>query len=245
MGELEVTVTCGHCGERTTCMDSYVGLSVPFADRLDDALAAYCSSAVTDWTCDHCRQAHALTRKRMVPRACPEVLFVQVKRFRGDGSKITGHTAFGAELLLGDSRYALVAVAEHVGDSLASGHYVARCRVADGVWVEFDDSHASLVSAEACLGESQAYMLFYTRLPDAPRGAIRRGTLDQSGLHDDRDWVVPELWWMRFKRWSRIAPVSGDEWEGALVRSVASNVAHAYGGRLRTDWELWRRKQRR
>ncbi len=246
LGQLEVTITCGHCGERTTHMDPFVGLSVPFAERLDECVASFCSSVVSDWLCSHCLHAHPHTRKRMTARACPEILFVQVKRFRGDGSKIATHTAFSEELLLGDSKYELVAVAEHVGQSLASGHYVARCHVADGVWVEFDDSRTFLVPSVAALLSSQAYVLFFVRLPDAPRGAVRRGTLDLGaggGRHSAEDWVVPVLWWVRYKHWSRVASVASDEWEGALVRSVPSNVALAYGGRLRSEWERWRRSQ--
>jgi hypothetical protein len=45
----------------------------------------------------------------------PEVMVIHVKRFRSDGSKITGHMEFAERVEIAEETFSLVAVAMHEG----------------------------------------------------------------------------------------------------------------------------------
>ncbi len=61
--------------------------------------------------------------------------------------------------------YDLFAVSNHYG-GLGGGHYTACCRVDDGSWHCFDDSHVSAID-EAAVHSPAAYVLFYRRRHEA------------------------------------------------------------------------------
>ncbi len=113
-----------------------------------------------------------------------------------------------------------------LGRSLGSGHYVARCLVRDGCWVEFDDSRCRRVASMADVLASNAYVLVYQRerLP----GDIRERLYQEFKQHvdeyeeDDKDaYVVPTLWWLRFRTFSRCVPIC--DWSG-LVTTVSPEI---------------------
>lgn len=63
--------------------------------------------------------------------------------------------------------YDMFAVSNHFG-GLGGGHYTAFCRMDDGSWQCFDDSHVSPVD-ESTVQSKSAYVLFFRRRHEAQR----------------------------------------------------------------------------
>lgn len=246
-GVMEVRVTCGSCGKYQQKEDPFIGLSVPFEDTLEDCLQSFEASLVPDWACDVCKQMHDATAKRLKLVHLPEVLPLHVKRFEADGSKIRGHVKFGETLKLGKAVYELVGVATHLGDVLGYGHYVARCRVQNGLWVEFDDSKCYRIQSVETVLNSEAYLLMYQRLPAArdlePRllGGDMLMMDDADEFYDkgvsENDWVVPAVWWLRFRTFARCEQLTDADWAagGSLV-VVDERTALHVGALRRADY---------
>ena len=67
--------------------------------------------------------------------------------------------------------YDLYAVSNHFG-GMGGGHYNAYCKMPDGKWWCFDDSHVHAVEKDQ-ICSSSAYVLFYRRRHDAQQDAGR------------------------------------------------------------------------
>jgi uncharacterized UBP type Zn finger protein len=243
-GQLETVISCGHCQGTVKRVDTFLDLSVPFAPTLEAALSNFGSpSVVDDWVCDLCHFKHPTTSERMHVVRTPEVLMVHVKRFTGNGAKINGHIQFSERIrLLNDDHYDLFAVSSHLGSTLQSGHYIAHCKISN-TWVEFDDTRLYSVSLSDVLGVD-AFVLFYRRIwqPNDVRLQFEEHEIVDD---DDSRWVVPALWWLRFRSYSYIEPITERDWDsGGIVVGVGSRVAQRYGGIARSDYVKWMRRKK-
>ena len=179
-GVLRSSVLCRACGKISIKDDPCEDLSLEIQGgiaSLDAALAAFTRTERLDkdnlFRCDACKQLSA-AEKRITVAQAPNVLVVHLKRFSAFGSKISRPVAFAERLSLSghmadDSEpaptFTLFAVVVHAGFSVSSGHYYAYVRAAGG-WHLMDDSFVRQVSLATVLA-SDAYMLFYQRLPSA------------------------------------------------------------------------------
>lgn len=174
---------------------SSIGETLGFSGNpvlLEKCLEAFCSPEILDgkdrYWCEKCKQHVASTKTLTISRA-PEILCIQLKRFKHEGyfsSKINTQVIFpieGLELkpFLNDQsshKYDLFGFISHRG-SINGGHYVSYCKHESGQWLEYDDSYVTPF-AEKDIANVQAYILFY-RLCD-PKGIKKN--LDGPSVND-------------------------------------------------------------
>ncbi|GMH32218.1 hypothetical protein BSKO_00052 [Bryopsis sp. KO-2023] len=141
--------------------------------------------------------------KRITISEAPNVLMVLLKRFPLPGMKNTRQVDFTTTLDLkpylsedakdlGARRYNLIGVVVHSGHSTQTGHYFTYAKAANGIWHHFDDESVQPVSESQVL-RAQAYVLMYTRQPDAqqPKNNPCASTASQSQVHDPNISNVP------------------------------------------------------
>eukprot|EP00775_Hariotina_reticulata_P007492 gene7492-7701_t len=144
-GQLQSTVTCSSCGQRSHQFDPMLDLSVPLPK----------SSKCRPVTLQDCLSA-----------------FVEEELLAGSEQAILDLTPYcnllglqaAAARGMGPPLYQLLAVSEHSG-CLGGGHYTAQGRsVMDGGWYSFNDSCVSPESCPAGDSSSAAYVLFFRLL---------------------------------------------------------------------------------
>eukprot|EP00798_Chlamydomonas_sp_ICE-L_P020878 gene20878-27720_t len=139
------------------------------------------------WYCPKCKD-HVQADKKLDLWSLPEVLVVHLKRFsytKYNRNKLDTQVDFpleGLDLCQYVMRpqdvepiYDCFAVSNHFG-SLGGGHYTAFCKMEDGKWFCYDDSHCSEVEQSEVISPA-AYVLFYHRRHDHttkyPPGALQ------------------------------------------------------------------------
>lgn len=134
----------------------------------------------TDYKCDNCKKKTSIIKFTSIA-VLPPVLVLHIKRFDGIHGKSTGLVDFNEKIDVKDylvkksefeanikedynksSKYQLFAVAEHIGSSLNSGHYIAFCK-RDNKWYRFSDSSVSLANESEAVSKN-SYLLFYKRM---------------------------------------------------------------------------------
>ncbi|XP_057975187.1 ubiquitin carboxyl-terminal hydrolase 8-like [Malania oleifera] len=130
------------------------------------------------WYCPMCKQ-HQQASKKLDLWRLPEILIIHLKRFSYshfyknkmetfidfpiDDLDLSTYIAHKSGQL--SDHYSLYAIINHYG-GMGGGHYTAFVCDGLGQWHEFDDSAVSPVG-EDIIKTSAAYVLFYTRVPDA------------------------------------------------------------------------------
>ena len=142
------------------------------------------------WYCSKCKD-HVRAEKKLDLWHLPDILVVHLKRFsysRYSRDKLDTDIEFplhsldlsefiqapsaskkqkisddeSSEMSISKpSIYDLYAVSNHFG-GLGGGHYTAFCKMPDGQWYDFDDSHVNGMQ-ERSIQSSSAYVLFYSR----------------------------------------------------------------------------------
>lgn len=128
------------------------------------------------WYCPRCKE-HRQASKKLDLWRLPDILVFHLKRFsysRWLKNKLDTFVNFPIHNLdlskyvkskdasEGSHVYELYAISNHYG-GLGGGHYSAYCKLNDGKWYHFDDSHVSPVN-ESDIKTSAAYVLFYQRV---------------------------------------------------------------------------------
>jgi len=179
--------------------------------RLEDVVELLCREEALDcdnlWECPGCCQ-RVLARKKLDLWKLPPLLMVHLKRFewvqegplgdpasffhvrklnclvhlpreRLDLKPLMPATTIQKEPLL----YDLVAVVDHLGSHVDTGHYTASCRRPTGWW-RFDDSRVAPLAADAPVIGRQNYVLFFERrcAPTEPRA------IDQQRASEPHAW---------------------------------------------------------
>ena len=118
----------------------FVDLPIPAgATRLEQCLAAYTAEEALDgWVNEATGKVEPATKTVRFWRVPPNLILV-LKRFGADGRKIGTHVELPPKLACNNDEYTLQCVCAHQGSSLRSGHYVAKCQMADGGWAQIDD----------------------------------------------------------------------------------------------------------
>ncbi|KAL4459011.1 hypothetical protein ABPG75_013876 [Micractinium tetrahymenae] len=200
-GQLQSSVTCHKCGGRFTMYEPFWDLSLPLAKdgkgggfswlglkgtpaSIQDCLTAFTADekleGVEAFHCENCGEKTPATKHLRVHRF-PEVLVLQIKRFKYKGAstdKLTANVSFplkdlrlhqfaSPESSAGPDEccYELFAVSNHYGN-LSGGHYTAMCRVpqqgSGDAWFSFNDEQVTRVSPNQVVSQ-YAYILFYVR----------------------------------------------------------------------------------
>ncbi|KAI6182008.1 Ubiquitin carboxyl-terminal hydrolase 42, protein [Aphelenchoides fujianensis] len=174
-GKMKSSLTCGQCGSRRGHpeMVRELNLSFPLNSgyapcALTDMLKHFfASERMTGYKCENCHQV-GTTRRWFILQA-PNVLIIQLKRFRPNSSKLQNEVQVPLYLDLGEfasnkaqqpASYRLYGFISHYGSSIHSGHYVATMRGFNDKWYEFDDSTVSDRRGGPYCGKDP-YILFY------------------------------------------------------------------------------------
>jgi ubiquitin C-terminal hydrolase len=180
---IDSLVTCNKCGHVSKKKNNVERLlSLPIQPKtkegtIEACLERYMIEKVHDYKCAKCDDKSIKHRVQHIIHT-PEVLVIQLKRFKYDGNKDCLPVKFGPTLSLarycanprmGHLNYELTAVIKHAG-GLTSGHYRCVAKDSDSSWHDFDDSKMY----EADIGEATdpgrercnpwtPYIIFYRR----------------------------------------------------------------------------------
>jgi len=140
------------------------GIAPTLQGCVDHFLADETLDEANRWACPHCHALVAATRSTEVT-AAPAWLWLHLKRFRADGSKIRDAVSHGSEVRLGGCEYALRAVVRHHGPVASSGHYttVALSSV-DERWRTLNDDCVSAPLKAAPADEPDGFLFLFRRL---------------------------------------------------------------------------------
>lgn len=196
--------------------------------KLESAFVNFCLPEILDgkdrYYCDNCSQLVQST-KTLTLKSLPQILCVQLKRFRHDSyfsSKINTvveypvdgldlrhflHKEFIGSPLSSSSEYDLLGIVNHRG-SFNGGHYVAYCKNAEtGRWYEFDDSRVRVVSEEELMNV-QAYLLFYIQKGEVDRERQRQEILKViNSCSTGSSAFVSKQWYNRLLNSSNPGPI--------------------------------------
>lgn len=206
-GQLQSSLTCAECGNRSTHFDPFLYLSLPVnweMTKVTDAIALYLEeetmSGDEQWFCTKCRKK-VDAKKKIDLWMLPPILILHLKRLdynRSSGrlSKIGKLLSCPKTLDLSEycsthqsqgAVYDVVCVANHKGKA-SDGHYSATCYVGDR-WYKFDDEEVRACANDDVVNH-QAYVIFLVRQ-------------SMGGMHDlghntpflrQQSISMPELW---------------------------------------------------
>ena len=124
---------------------------------------------------------------------------------------------------MGDTRYDLVSVVEHIG-GLGGGHYIAHARHrAQGAWFTFDDLDVRRTEGGA-VANREAYLLFYVRRRP-PRSSPVALPVAEPG---EPKVYVSRAWWLRYTALATPGPVTAADIlcdHGSVKRQLADAIA--------------------
>lgn len=195
--------------------------------KLESAFVNFCLPEILDgkdrYLCESCNQLVQST-KSLTLKSLPQVLCVQLKRFRHDSyysSKLNTvveypvegldlrhflHKEFIGSPLSSNSEYDLLGIVNHRG-SFNGGHYVAYCKNFEtGRWFEFDDSRVREIE-ESELLNIQAYLLFYIQKSDPERIKQRQEIIRIIELTRKSNTFVSKQWYNRLLNSNNPGPI--------------------------------------
>jgi len=195
----------------------------PAAVTLDDCLKTFFSADQLTgdnmYSCDKCKKLRNGVKQCRITRP-PEVLCIQLKRFRHEGynsypTKISCPVKYPLEGLdvsaymsdeVGESLYDLFAVVVHRGGSGAGGHYTSHAlNPIDNSWYEYDDSWVSM-SDEASVANAEAYLLFYKKRESS--GVLdSRAKLLNCDNSSVKSHVISNEWMFKLFNFSHPGPI--------------------------------------
>ncbi|RIB25918.1 hypothetical protein C2G38_2066351 [Gigaspora rosea] len=166
-------VICTACSHKSITYKQEQAIQVGLGKMLIGSVRDWAGPyPLNDYKCDKCNR-NTCSQKCHLTRL-PEILIIQVKRFRYDRGlqrsvKANNYMSYSEILDMSefcehpdeDARYRLSASIVHVGSTPRSGHYYAYAKTASG-WVKFNDSMATNVLLETTLRD-KPYILFYTK----------------------------------------------------------------------------------
>ena len=219
-GQEKAFLACTACGYRRALpTEHFLSMQVALVDedRLLQSVQAAVNTYVEQqplqedvlhWECET-NACLASGTARQAPRRLttveewPENLVVTLKRWDGLHGLLSHKVHVDPELRVeqGNIVYRLRSVVSHIGETAASGHYVAyRPRESD--FLRFDDSTVSTTrqnpGAETAAAGEKVYIVCYTRVAEVPvipavpakRDAIH---LDDSDESEDSDVIVASI----------------------------------------------------
>jgi len=193
---------------------------------LSECLHSFCYPEILDddnkYQCSKCG-CYTTGEKKSTFSHLPEVLCINLKRFRYDASgssKQTSVVQFPYKLNFSSfvdrnfgsaTSYTLCGLINHSG-TVNFGHYISYAS-RDNCWYEFNDDHVSQVPSEMVKGK-EAYVLFYVRKKPVEQVQFLQNMLLQAeqrsldlSLDDKSKYVlVPRIWWKQYLTMSNPGP---------------------------------------
>ncbi|CAL2028285.1 unnamed protein product [Caenorhabditis brenneri] len=186
-GMLQSSVVCQVCGNCSNKLDEFWDLSLDIPRiskpriRLSDCLSDFFKKEILEKgdkpMCSKCNTKQTCSKQLFIKKL-PEVLCLQIKRFKDGGGKIDTLIEFPMqslsvdEFLTEDSdeppcTYELQSIIVHVGYGCQSGHYVAFGRRGGAKWYHFDDTKVT-TAEPSLISKQKAYLLLYTKTTRQP-----------------------------------------------------------------------------
>lgn len=168
--DLATHVVCNSCGKVNESFSEVTDLALHVGKNgtIQTAVDSYFNYDDIEYLCEACRTYDVVKKKHFIVSA-PSYLCLQIRRFSDRGSKIIDEIEISSELNITkhflknpdtESKYKLVAIVNHFGQSRNIGHYNAIVLTANGEHYEFDDRSVRKVSSNLVSGKD-AYILFY------------------------------------------------------------------------------------
>ena len=177
-GQYESVKKCMNCNtvfptyDAWNCLSLEIPLSLMKAEySLNDLFTAHITAErLTDkYDCENCKAPHDAMTQHVIWK-CPNILIIQMKRFR-NGGKIVVPIDFPFELDLrpfvsnGNQNqstvYDLYGVVYHQGQ-MNGGHYLAACKIKMQDWYAFNDEKQHPITPDRVVTPF-AYVLFYRK----------------------------------------------------------------------------------
>ena len=173
-------MTCPKCKDRSQNIATSFVLDIRFkkAAPLQELLRTitFAGNQIKGRRCDKCGRSDDTTQKVCLSK-CPDVLIVQLVRFKENGEANKANIGIPEELDLTSytkdrksAKYQLSSIIHHKG-SRELGHYIAVAKSPNG-WVKLDDLEVSkaeindALQPRCNLSKFLPYILFWTRIDD-------------------------------------------------------------------------------
>ena len=176
-GQYHQKLSCDNCNFVSNTYDPFCVIQVPIEDNstLSECLLDFSAeeklSGDNVWRCEKCKENKSSKKKMEIWKA-PNVLIVQLKRFRFGKDKLRNLINYPlvdlainditGEYESDDLKYDLFAVNCHIG-GVFGGHYFAYCKNANGKWYEFNDADVQEITDKAKIITENAYLLIYQK----------------------------------------------------------------------------------
>ena len=168
-GSVSSVLQCKSCKYESIKEEVFSCIEVPVLEigvaSLENCLQRWLApEEVQDWKCTSCSQ-HGSGVKKLVLEAVPELLIIQLKRFRkveNSVEKIYNRVKFPIiKTAIGSKKYELKGVTYHSGSPM-SGHYTAAVKFKERWW-NCNDAVVKSVEEGKVVSEA-AYILFYKQM---------------------------------------------------------------------------------
>lgn len=168
-GKFNSRVTCKTCLYSSDKEEAFksIELSIENMSKLVDCIDFHLlPDLIDDFNCPNCQKRNCTKKLSIIH--FPNTLVVCLKRFSFSKSatKLSNLVDFPLKLILSseDDVYELIAVSNHIGDTMDSGHYYSYCKVKDiNKWYSFSDSTVTEIQ-ETSVVSNLAYLLFYQKV---------------------------------------------------------------------------------
>ncbi|KAI6190835.1 USP domain-containing protein [Aphelenchoides bicaudatus] len=193
-GKLKYKIQCHECTHSQGRSEQFRELNLNLGQspnqyqitKLEHYIESYFKiERLNDYKCDKCGKKNSIRQPCIeVP---PNILVIQLKRFRYNGSKNHVEIAFPTDLNLTKFafdkdhglNYRLYGFISHSGMSANSGHYKATMLGYDKKWYQFDDDYVSMTNPDN-FDQRQPYLLFYHKTPAVSRQSQNQGMFSMS-----------------------------------------------------------------
>lgn len=184
-GQYKSSIKCEKCENITYKYDPYCTIEIQIPENavtLYDCLDKFCCNEKLEknesYNCDNCKTKNTTATKKLKLWNVPQILIVQLKRFKHDYTKLNKH--IHCPHLLNLTKYTsqpdkpttpnniniqmmtLISTIEHSGN-LNAGHYIAKCKTTSG-WKLFNDAHVTPIPTNNVITKN-TYILMYKTNP--------------------------------------------------------------------------------
>jgi len=156
-GRFTITYRCVQCSYKSVKYDRFRCVNV-YLDSRETVIEE--ADYITDKACEQC---HALqTKCTTYMTQCPNILFVLFVRFNGLVKNNKSMKIAAEVITKNKSRYKLMAIVNHNGRTLDTGHYTALIRQ-NNTWYKCNDT--DVVKSSLPSSSALAYILTYQKVP--------------------------------------------------------------------------------
>ena len=167
-------VRCNACGEKRSKLDTEqdIWLTIPYVVEgdhnpvvtLNDCFeATKQTEVIPDFKCGVCNEQQDATAESTIASG-GDVLLISLRRFPEMYKKIHTKVEYPLILEISDSRYDLIGIIHHLGETLSGGHYVSQFRSdLQDQWVHANDLSV-LPGTPIKTVSDTAYILVYQRI---------------------------------------------------------------------------------